>query len=64
MSDLDSSVTTAQPQGVSKYADEQFDAAFNLTQIENDLPNVRWGRIDYINVTTITTKWNVWQCVP
>lgn len=57
-------MTTAQPQGVSKYADEQFDAAFNLTQIENDLPNVRWGRIDYINVTTITTKWNVWQCVP
>ncbi|THH18193.1 hypothetical protein EW146_g2732 [Bondarzewia mesenterica] len=55
------SVTTAQPQGISNFADEQFDAAFNITQNENDLPNVRWGRIDYINVTAITTKWNVWQ---
>jgi hypothetical protein len=38
--------------------------AFNLTMQENDLPHVRWGRIDYINVTSITTKWGVWSCVP
>ncbi|KAF9006746.1 hypothetical protein BDQ17DRAFT_1352322 [Cyathus striatus] len=38
-----------------------FDKAFNETQELNDLPNVRWGRIDYLNVTYITTKWNVWS---
>lgn len=40
-----------------------FDQAYNLTQLEGDLPEVRWGRIDYINVTSITTKWGVWQYV-
>ncbi|EIM85644.1 uncharacterized protein STEHIDRAFT_169510 [Stereum hirsutum FP-91666 SS1] len=54
-------VTAATPNGVSKYADEMFDQAYNLTQIAGDLPDVRWGRIDYINVTSITTKWGVWQ---
>ncbi|KAI0053725.1 hypothetical protein FA95DRAFT_1530661 [Auriscalpium vulgare] len=53
--------TAAQATGVSAWADKQFDEAYNLTQIEGDLPNVRWGRIDYLNVTTLTTKWSVWQ---
>ena len=26
-------------------------------------PHVKWGRIDYINVTALTTKWGVWQYV-
>lgn len=56
-------VTAATPNGVSKYADEMFDQAYNLTQIAGDLPEVRWGRIDYINVTAITTRWGVWQYV-
>ena len=41
--------------------DEQFDIAYNDTLIAEDLPNVQWGRIDYLNVTYLTTKWNVWR---
>ncbi|EJD01361.1 uncharacterized protein FOMMEDRAFT_126226 [Fomitiporia mediterranea MF3/22] len=55
------SLTAAQREGISKFVDEQFDLAFNLTQNAGDLPHVRWGRIDYMNVTRITTKWNVWR---
>jgi hypothetical protein len=40
-----------------------FDAAFNVTVVNGDLKHVRWGRIDYMNVTRLTTKWAVWQCV-
>ncbi|TFK55412.1 hypothetical protein OE88DRAFT_1672021 [Heliocybe sulcata] len=54
-------VTSGQSEGLSKYVDQAFDTAFNETQIENDLPNIRWGRIDYLNVTGVTTRWNVWQ---
>ncbi|KAI9513300.1 hypothetical protein F5148DRAFT_972014 [Russula earlei] len=56
-------ITAAAAQGsaMSLYADKQFDQAYNITLIENDLPNVRWGRIDYMNVTYITTKWAVWS---
>ncbi|EPQ59067.1 hypothetical protein GLOTRDRAFT_54755 [Gloeophyllum trabeum ATCC 11539] len=54
------SVTSGQSEGLSKYADEAFDTAFNETLIAGDLPHVRWGRIDYLNVTGITTRWNVW----
>jgi len=46
---------------LSLYADKQFDDAYNTTLIENDLPNVRWGRIDYMTVTYVTTKWGVWR---
>lgn len=49
--------------GISKVVDKQFDEAYNITLVEGDLPDVRWGRIDYVNVTYITTKWNVWQYV-
>lgn len=41
--------------------DDVFDAAYNETLIAGDLPNVRWGRIDYLNVTSITTRWSVWK---
>ncbi|CCM01744.1 uncharacterized protein FIBRA_03810 [Fibroporia radiculosa] len=41
--------------------DEEFDEAYNRTLIEGDLPNVRWARMDYLNVTYITTKWAIWQ---
>ena len=50
--------------GISRLVDEQFDAAYNESVIAGDLPDVRWGRIDYMNVTYITTKWNIWQCAP
>lgn len=60
---LNSSVTSAQREGISKFVDEQFDLAFNLTQEAGDLSHVRWGRIDYMNVTAITTKWAVWRYV-
>jgi hypothetical protein len=56
-----SSVTASKQEGVSKYLDNVFDSAFNETHIAGDLPHVRWGRIDYMNVTYVTTKWAVWQ---
>ncbi|KAI0751081.1 hypothetical protein C8Q80DRAFT_1155439 [Daedaleopsis nitida] len=54
------SVTAAQNNAVSKVVDQAFDDAYNQTVIAGDLPNVRWARIDYMNVTYLTTKWNVW----
>ncbi len=54
---------SAQNEGISRFVDGEFDKAFNLTMHENDLPNVRWGRIDYMNVTALTTKWVVWRYV-
>ncbi|EGO02129.1 hypothetical protein SERLA73DRAFT_177903 [Serpula lacrymans var. lacrymans S7.3] len=54
-------VTTGQPDGVSMFVDKVFDATYNLTQGLGDLPHVRFGRIDYLNVTSITTKWAVWS---
>ncbi|KLO08517.1 hypothetical protein SCHPADRAFT_908550 [Schizopora paradoxa] len=54
-------VSSAQNEGISRYVDSEFDNAYNLTLQENDLPNVRWGRIDYMNVTALTTKWAVWR---
>lgn len=58
-----SSVTAAKQDGISKFLDQVFDSAYNETIHADDLPNVRWGRIDYLNVTHITTKWNLWQYV-
>jgi hypothetical protein len=54
-------VTAAKQDGVSKFLDDVFDSAYNKTQLKGDLPNVRWGRVDYLNVTAITTKWALWQ---
>ncbi len=56
-----SSASASRQDGISKFVDEAFDDAYNQTLIAEDLPNVRWGRIDYFNVTYITTKWGVWQ---
>lgn len=56
-------MSSTQREGISRYVDSQFDEAFNMTQVVGDLPNVRWGRIDYMNVTSITTKWGVWRLV-
>jgi hypothetical protein len=53
----------AQASSISLFADNQFDEAYNTTVIEGDLPHVRWGRIDYMNVTYITTKWAIWKHV-
>ncbi|KAG9019544.1 hypothetical protein FRB90_000853 [Tulasnella sp. 427] len=48
---------------MNKLVDERFEAAFNLTQSspEKALPHVRWGRINYLDVTAITTRWWVWK---
>jgi len=40
-----------------------FDSAFNKTVLAGDLPHVKWGRINYLTETYITTKWNVWRWV-
>lgn len=53
-------VTAGQPDGISKYVDTVFDQAYNHTLEKGDLPHVRFGRIDYLDVTSITTKWAVW----
>jgi hypothetical protein len=58
-----STASSAQGSGISLFADKEFDEAYNTTVIENDLPHIRWGRIDYMNVTYLTTKWAVWKCV-
>ncbi|KAJ3555875.1 hypothetical protein NM688_g2336 [Phlebia brevispora] len=58
---ISTSLGQQQQGGISRLVDKQFDEAFNTSLVENDLPDVRWGRIDYLNVTYITTKWNVWQ---
>ncbi|THH27830.1 hypothetical protein EUX98_g6360 [Antrodiella citrinella] len=56
-------IVTAQSaaRGNSKQLDAEFDSAFNTSLVEGDLPDIRWARIDYLNVTYITTKWNIWQ---
>jgi hypothetical protein len=66
VSDLLSSLSSgpqAQASTISLFADNQFDEAYNTTVIEGDLHHVRWGRIDYMNVTYITTKWALWKRV-
>lgn len=50
-----------QPRGLSQMFDEKFDEAYDISTKEDDLPHVKWGRIDYVNVTALTTKWVVWQ---
>ncbi|KAG1815938.1 uncharacterized protein BJ212DRAFT_1504239 [Suillus subaureus] len=50
-------VTTGQLEGISKFVDYAFDATYNYTRLEKgELPRVRFGRIDYLNVMSITTK--------
>ncbi|KAF8138838.1 hypothetical protein EV363DRAFT_1208723 [Boletus edulis] len=53
--------TAGQPEGISKFVDESFDATYNYTLEKGDLDHVRFGRIDYLDVTLITTKWSVWS---
>jgi len=52
---------TGQSSGVSLFADKEFNQAYNTSLIENDLPHVRWARIDYMNVSYITSKWAIWN---
>jgi hypothetical protein len=61
LTSLHSSVTRADKEGVSRIVDERFDNTFELEQQKKELPHVRWGRLDYLNVTAITTKWAVWR---
>ena len=58
-----SSVTGSQNSEISKIVDKSFDDAYNDTLAAGDLPHVRWGRIDYMAVTYLTTKWAVWTYV-
>jgi len=54
------SAQTSRQEAISKYVDKAFDDAFNETIIAGDLPFVRFARIDYLNVTYVTTKWSLW----
>ena len=53
-------MTASQNNAISKVVDKAFDDAYNMTVVAGDLPNVRWGRVDYMSVTYLTTKWNIW----
>ena len=44
--------------------DAAFDQAYNETVVAGDLPHIKWGRIDYMSVTYLTTKWSIWTYVP
>jgi hypothetical protein len=46
---------------LSKYLDDVYDEAYNALELEGGIDGVRWGRIDYVNVTFLTTKWAIWQ---
>lgn len=46
---------------ISNFFDKAFDSAYNLTVEARDLKNVRWARIDYLDVTDITTRWGIWK---
>ncbi|KAJ7098657.1 hypothetical protein B0H15DRAFT_878463 [Mycena belliarum] len=54
------SASSSRQEGISKFVDSVFDDAYNETLIANDLPHARFARIDYLNVTYITTKWSLW----
>ncbi|KAF9236201.1 hypothetical protein BU15DRAFT_77174 [Melanogaster broomeanus] len=54
-------VTGGQTDGISNFVDNSFDAAYNHTLENGGLEHVRFGRIDYLDVTSITTKWAVWS---
>ncbi|KAG8824425.1 hypothetical protein FRC17_009094 [Serendipita sp. 399] len=45
----------------SKSVDQAYDNAFNKTIHQKDLPNIKWGRIDYMTVTKLTTEWMIWK---
>ncbi|KAF8317011.1 uncharacterized protein EI90DRAFT_3147377 [Cantharellus anzutake] len=46
---------------VSHFFDQTFDGAHNLTVQAGDADNIRWGRVDYLDVTDITTRWVIWR---
>lgn len=48
---FDSTVTSAQKDGISSIFDKKFDEAYNMTLEAGDLPEVKWARMDYMNVT-------------
>ena len=56
-------MTATKTDGISKLLDNVFDSAFNESQVTGDLPHVKWGRMDYLNVTRVTTKWALWKYV-
>lgn len=55
-------VTLGDPRDpISKDVDAIYDQAFNVTLEANDTPHVKWGRVDYMDVTRVTTEWMVWK---
>lgn len=46
---------------LSKVVDEEFDKAYNTSLVTKDLPHIKWGRIDYLTVTRVTTEWMIWK---
>jgi hypothetical protein len=62
LSDASSPSSSIGPQDpISNFFDNTFDGAHNLTVEAGDLKNVRWARIDYLEVTDITTRWGIWK---
>lgn len=48
---------------VSNYFDEQYDKVFDMALLTKELPNIMWGRIDYMTVTRLTSEWMIWKYV-
>ncbi len=46
---------------MSKMVDQVYDQAFNISLEANETPHIKWGRLDYMAVTRITTEWMVWK---
>ncbi|KAG8960389.1 hypothetical protein FRC03_006586 [Tulasnella sp. 419] len=48
---------------LTKFVDSRFEATFNISRSapEKALPYVKWARINYLDVTKITTKWWIWR---
>lgn len=49
---------------MSALLDKHFDGAYNISLSAQDIPHVRFGRVDYLTVTELTTKWVVWKYAP
>jgi hypothetical protein len=57
-------VSSVGPQDpISSFFDQTFDAAYNLSLKAEDAKHIRWARIDYFDVTEITTRWAIWKSV-
>ncbi|CAE6342206.1 unnamed protein product [Rhizoctonia solani] len=54
-------VTIGKQDTMSKFVDDVFDKAYQLTLDAGDAEHVKWARVNYLAETEITTEWMVWK---